>query len=68
MALSVSNQRRILKMLMELVDQKKFRIVCATHSPVLIEAPETYVINLDNHINKNVADATLGMQGQSTIQ
>src|SRR5262249_53712363 len=32
MALSVSNQRRILKMLMELVDQKKFRIVCATHS------------------------------------
>ena len=37
MALSVSNQRRILKMLKELVDQKQFRIVCATHSPVLIE-------------------------------
>src|SRR5450432_3839840 len=35
MALSVSNQRRILKMLLELVDRKKFRIVCATHSPVL---------------------------------
>jgi len=31
MALSVSNQRRILKMLMELVDLKKFRIICATH-------------------------------------
>src|ERR1035438_1261375 len=45
MALSVSNQRRILKMLMELVDQKKFRIICATHSPVLIDAPETYVID-----------------------
>src|SRR5208337_2035754 len=47
MALSVSNQRRILKMLKELVDQKNFRIVCATHSPILIDAPETYVINLD---------------------
>ncbi len=41
MALSVSNQRRILKMLMELVDQKNFRIICATHSPVLIDAKET---------------------------
>jgi len=41
MALSVSNQRRILKMLLELVDQKKFRVICATHSPVLIEAPAT---------------------------
>jgi predicted ATPase len=68
MALSVSNQRRILKMLLELVDQKKFRIVCATHSPVLIEARETYVINLDDHINRNVLDATLGVEGQSTIQ
>src|SRR6266576_2568813 len=47
MALSVSNQRRILKMLMELVDQKKFRIICATHSPVLLESADTYVINLD---------------------
>jgi len=68
MALSVSNQRRILKMLMELVDQKKFRIICATHSPVLIEAPETYVINLDRHINRNVIDTGQGIQGASTIQ
>ena len=68
MALSVSNQRRILKMLMELVDQKKFRIICATHSPVLIEAPETYVINLDRHINRNVVDTDQGIQGASTIQ
>lgn len=68
MALSVSNQRRILKMLMELVDQKKFRIICATHSPVLVEAKETYVINLDNHINKNVIPDGLGAEGASTIQ
>jgi predicted ATPase len=68
MALSVSNQRRILKMLMELVDQKKFRIICATHSPVLVEAKETYVINLDNHVNKNVIPDTLGIEGASTIQ
>ncbi|SRR5581483_7174462 len=68
MALSPSNQRRILKMLMELVDQKNFRIVCATHSPVLIEAKETYVINLDNHINRNVVAADLGIEGASTIQ
>jgi predicted ATPase len=68
MALSVSNQRRILKMLLELVDQKHFRIICATHSPILIEAPETYTINLDNHINKNVLASDLGIQGASTIQ
>jgi predicted ATPase len=68
MALSVSNQRRILKMLMELVDQKHFRIICATHSPVLIEAPETYVINLDRHVNKNVMPSDLGAEGASTIQ
>jgi predicted ATPase len=68
MALSVSNQRRILKMLKELVDQKRFRIVCATHSPVLIEDAETYVIDLDKHINKNVPAADLGQQGASTIQ
>jgi predicted ATPase len=68
MALSVSNQRRILKMLMELVDQKHFRIICATHSPVLIDAPETYVINLDRHINQNVMTTDLGVQGASTIQ
>jgi predicted ATPase len=68
MALSVSNQRRVLKMLLELVDQRKFRIICATHSPVLIEAKETYVIDLDRHINRNVLDPTQGPQGQSTIQ
>ena len=68
MALSVSNQRRILKMLKELVDQKNFRIVCATHSPVLIESPETYVINLDQHVNRNVIPSDLGVQGASTIQ
>lgn len=68
MALSVSNQRRILKMMMELADQKKFRIICATHSPILIDAPETYVINLDNHINKNVVPDDMGIEGSSTIQ
>ena len=68
MALSQSNQRRILKMMMELVDEKKFRVIAATHSPILIDAAETYVINLDNHINKNVAASDLGIQGQSTIQ
>jgi predicted ATPase len=68
MALSVSNQRRILKMLMELVDRKKFRIICATHSPVLLEAKETYVINLDNHVNKNLISEDLGVEGASTIQ
>src|SRR6185503_12299784 len=66
MALSVSNQHRILKMLKELVDVKHFRIVCATHSPVLIDAPETYVINLDRHINRNVIDTDQGLQGAST--
>ncbi len=68
MALSISNQRRILKMLMELVDQKKFRIICATHSPVLLDAKETYVINLDDYVNKNVADSSMGVQGASTLQ
>jgi predicted ATPase len=68
MALSVSNQQRILKMLMELVDRKHFRIVCATHSPVLTEAPETYVINLDRHINRNVPTSDQGIEGASTIQ
>jgi len=68
MALSQSNQKRILKMMMELVNEKKFRIIAATHSPALIDASETYVINLDNHINKNIASADLGMEGKSTIQ
>lgn len=68
MALSQSNQRRILKMLKELVDQKNFRIVAATHSPILLGAPETYVINLDRHINRNVIREDLGVEGASTIQ
>ena len=68
MALSVSNQHRVLKMLKELVDQKNFRIVCATHSPVLIEDSQTYVINLDRHINRNVIPDDLGVAGASTIQ
>lgn len=68
MALSPSNQARILKMLFELVEKKNFRIICATHSPILLESKDTYVINLDNHKNKNVADATMGVQGASTIQ
>jgi predicted ATPase len=55
-------------MLKELVDQKNFRIVCATHSPVLIESPETYVINLDRHINRNVVPSDMGVEGASTIQ
>jgi len=68
MALSASNQRRILKMMMELADKKKFRIICATHSLVLIDAPETYVINLDNHINRNVLPSDMGVEGSSTLQ
>ena len=68
MALSVSNQRRILKMLLELADQRKFRIIAATHSPVLVESPDTYVINLDRHVNRNVAPEDLGTEGASTIQ
>jgi predicted ATPase len=68
MALSQSNQRRILKMMMELVQEKGFRVVTATHSPILIEAPETYVINLDDHINKTGLRTDLGVEGASTIQ
>ncbi len=68
MALSISNQRRILKMLKELADQKQFRIVCATHSPVLIESADTYVIDLDQHVNRNVLSSDMGVEGASTIQ
>src|ERR1700748_641052 len=67
MALSGANQRRILKMLKELVDQRGFRVICATHSPVLIEDPSTYVINLDNHVNRNVPLESFGVEGASTI-
>lgn len=68
MALSISNQRRILKMLKELVDQRGFRVICATHSPILIEDSETYVINLDRHVNRNVPLESFGAEGASTIQ
>jgi predicted ATPase len=68
MALSQSNQARVLKMMLELADRKKFRIVCATHSPVFIDSRDTYVINLDNHINRNVVSEDMGVQGSSTIQ
>ncbi len=67
MALSQSNQRRVLKMLMELVDQKNMRIVTATHSPVLLESPHTYVIDLDQAVNRNVLPSDLPAPGQSTI-
>ena len=68
MALSQTNQRRILKMLKELVDQKRFRIIAATHSPHLLAAPETYVINLDRHVNRNITTGPMGVEGASTIQ
>ena len=68
MALSISNQHRILKMLKELAADKNFRIICATHSPVLIDDKETYVINLDNYINRNVPSEDMGVEGSSTIQ
>jgi predicted ATPase len=68
MALSQSNQRRILKMLMELVERKRMRIVTATHSAVLLGAPETYVIDLDRHTNKNVIPSDQGEEGRSTLQ
>ncbi len=67
MALSASNQRRVLKMLKELVDDKGFRIVAATHSPHLLNSPETYIINLDRHINRNVTTGPFGLEGSSTI-
>jgi hypothetical protein len=43
-------------------------VIAATHSPILIEAKETYVINLDRHVNRNVVPDDLGVEGQSTIQ
>ena len=67
MALSQSNQRRILKMLKELVEQKKFRIVTATHSAALLDDPETYVIDLDRHVNRNIIPEDMGVEGQSTL-
>jgi predicted ATPase len=67
MALSQANQRRILMMLQELVDRKQMRVVAATHSPVLLEASETYVINLDDHINRNVIPEDMPPPGMSQI-
>ncbi len=67
MALSVSNQRRVLKMLMELVDERDFRIVAATHSPALLDSKDTYVIDLDQAINRNVIPLDQPLPGQSTI-
>ena len=67
MALSQSNQRRILKMLMELVDKKNMRIIAATHSPVLLESDDTYVINMDNHRNKNIIRDDMPVPGASQI-
>lgn len=68
MALSQSNQRRILKMLLEMVDRKKMRIMAATHSPVLLESPDTYVINLDDYTNRNAVSPTdLPPPGQSMV-
>ncbi len=68
MALSITNQRRMLKMLKELTDQKQFRIVCATHSPVLTESADTYVIDLDQHVNRNVLRSGMGVEGAGSIQ
>lgn len=67
MALSPSNQKRIVKMLMELVDEKNMRIIAATHSPILIESSDTYVINLDDYVNKNIMPTDLPPPDQSTI-
>jgi predicted ATPase len=68
MALSPSNQHRILKMLRELVDQRGFRVICATYSPVLINDIQTCVINLDRHVNRNVQLQSFGAEGATTIQ
>jgi len=68
MALSVSNQRRMLKMLKELVDQRGFRVVCATHSTVLVDDRDTCVIDLDKHVNRNIPNASFGRENVSTIQ
>jgi len=67
MALSQSNQKRILKMLMELVDNKNMRVIAATHSPVLLESGDTYVINMDNHRNLNVLREDMPLPGASQI-
>jgi hypothetical protein len=35
---------------------------------VLLEDPETYVIDLDKHVNRNVPVESFGVEGVSTIQ
>jgi len=40
---------------------------CATHSQVLIDDMQTYVINLDRHVNRNVPIESFGQEG-ATIQ
>ncbi len=67
MALSISNQRRVLKMLMELVDEKQFRIIASTHSQTFVDSKDTYVINLDNYVNRNVIPDDMPAPGESTI-
>ena len=66
--LGVGGAEMMLVKLLSGLDQKQFRIICATHSPVLIDAPETYVINLDRHVNRNVIPGDAGVEGASTIQ
>ena len=67
MALSYSNQKRTIKMLMKLIDQRNMRVIAATHSPVLLEAAETYVINLDNYVNKNIVPMDMPPPTPNTI-
>jgi predicted ATPase len=55
-------------MLKELADQRGFRVICATHSPVLINDSQTYVINLDRHVNRNVPLQSFGSEDANTIQ
>ena len=66
--LSASNQRRILKMLMELVDQKNLPHHRRHAFAGADRCQETYVIDLDRHINRNVIPDDLAIEGQSTIQ
>ena len=43
------------------------RVIAATHSPILLGAPETYVIDLDKYVNRNVIPQDMPPPGQSTI-
>jgi len=44
------------------------RIITATHSPILIDAKETYVIDLDRYTSRNLIPSDMGAPGQSTLQ